>query len=422
MNRAVGAGVLAFVAACGVFCFKEFLHRRGDVPEAMRPWLDAGALGAIALLAATVVGLALAWERATWRAQSWIAAGLFALMALAPAAAKTAGRLALGPHRMTLDSILQVEAAAEKLAAGENPYATSLHGTDLERWHASPDTYALRAYPYPPLTMLLTVPPREACLRLFGRYDSRFALIPAMVAAFAICWFRWRDVPWRGALLAAAFLNPLLLPNLHVGRWDTLVLLFWVLAMARPARGSAVWLALAALTKPTFLAAAAFGMVYASARGRWLAAFLAPCVLVTAPFLIWDAPAFLTDVVGGAFGAGGQSWPILDAGLFGLGGIPLYAGWVPSEVSPFPFWVVQVPVTAVVAWVGLRRLQARRTLTAFAVGTALTIAAFHYFGRVSDPAYFGTLLSMAVVGAGFEAARHAQQESASPSLLRQQAA
>src|SRR6185436_13531008 len=263
----------------------HLLHRFSSQAESLTGrfgGLVRFSLGATLVL--VILGLLLAgigWRRLAARHWEFLIAGLFVLMVVVPALGKTTGRLLLGPERMSLDPIIQVEVAAGMLAQGKNPYAETYFGTDLGRWNSGGDLPAMYHLVYPPLPVVVTLPFREFCLRTVGVYDSRFLLIPALIAAFVLCWRAWRGWPWRGVFLGMVFLNPLLVSDFHVGRWDTLILLLWVLAMRSAAagqgRGMAVWLALGALTKTTLLASALMGVIYICRTRRealfWLGLF-----------------------------------------------------------------------------------------------------------------------------------------------------
>ena len=403
--------LLAALSLSGASLLRGFLHRLGALPQGWSGWVGAGILASLVVLVGGAFVLVLRWRRWTPRALAAAVLGLFGILVLVPAVAKTAGRLHSGSQAMVLDSVLQVEVAAGMLAAGRNPYRETYRGTELEAWHRGVDRTSLDHLVYPPLPMLLVLPFREVCLRAFGGFDSRFLLIPAVAVAFGLCWRAWRGDGGRPALLAIAFLNPLLLPNFHVGRWDTLVLLLWTLALAAWIRGRDSWmaafLAMAALVKTTAAPAALFGaFLVARCRPeglrRWIAVYAAVTGAVLLPFLAWDAPALIDDLFVWTAGLGPTPVPIVDAGPYGFAGIVLSLGWVSSPFDPFPFWVVQWPATAAVAAWGVAELRRRPSPWVFGAATTLTAGTYLYFNRFSDPAYFGALLSMAAVSAGFD--------------------
>ena len=129
------------------------------------------------------------------------------------------------------------------------------------------------------------------------------------------------------------------------------------------------------------------------------------------PFFLWDAGVFLDDTVLSLSGVGPHPVPITDSGLFGAAGVVLALGWVSSRTDPFPFWIIQVPLTAAVVWVFSRQLLCRRSLALVGLAYAVSAATWLHLGRISALAYFGVLLSMAVVAGGFERASAARGRS-----------
>jgi hypothetical protein len=391
----------------GLALLRAFLDRAESLPPAWRSLAVWGVGATTAAGTLLLLALVLFWRRLEERHLVAAVVALGVLLVLGPATAKTAGRLALGPGHMVLDSVLQVEVASGMLVQGRNPYRETYYGTDLETWHGGRDRFPLRHLVYPPVPLLLTAPVRAACIGLFGAYDSRFLLIPAWIAAFAICLKAWRGLPWRALLLAVAFLNPLILPNLHVGRWDTLALLVWVLGLTAWARERpaawAVALGILAGIKTVFLAAGVFGAlaVVRNARDarRWGAAWAGAFVLPLLPFVVWDAPALWEDLVAAPLALGGRPSILVDAGPYGGAWIARLLGGVA------PAWILQIPVTLGVAAMAGREVFERRSAAAVGAALGVTLATFFYFGSYADAAYVGYLLSMAAAGFGFDVPR-----------------
>lgn len=371
-------------------------------------------LGASLLLTvALLLGASVGWRRLADRYWEVLIAGLFALVVLAPAFGKTAGRLLLGPERMTLDPILQVEVASEMLAQGRNPYAETYFGTDLGRWNGGADLPAMHHLVYPPLPVVVTLPLRKLCLRTVGVYDSRFLLIPVLIVSFCLTWRAWKGWPWRGVFLGLAFLNPLLIEDFHVGRWDTLILLLWILALRSAAAGQgramAVWLALGALTKTTLLASALMGVIYVCRSRRealrWLGLFAAVFLGLFLPFFLWNPREMYLDLFGATQGIGPHPFPITSTPPFGFASVVLALGWAASPAAYFPFWIFQIPATLGTAVCRVRSLLKDRTLEGMAIGFVSIVGVYLYFNRYSDPSWFGALASMALLASGTDRSR-----------------
>src|SRR5439155_11480819 len=64
---------------------------------------------------------------------------------------------------------------------------------------------------------------------------------------------------------------------------------------------------------------------------------LAVPALICAPFLAWNAPAFLAGNVGFLAGTVPHSYPIRGIGTYGFGALVLLHGLVPSPNAYYPF-------------------------------------------------------------------------------------
>lgn len=402
--------ILVAAGASGLALIRAFLDRSDALPPAWRTLVVWGVGAATAAGTLLLLLLVTGWRRLTERHLLGAVAALGLLLVVAPTAAKTAGRLRLGPTRMVLDAVLQVEVAAGMLGEGRNPYRENYAGTDLERWHEGRDRFPLRHLVYPPVPLLVTWPLQAVCRTVFGAYDSRFLLLPAWIAAAALCARAWRGNPWRPFLLTAAFLNPLILSDLHVGRWDTLILLLWVLAALAWSRGrripAAITFGAMAGVKLTLLAGGVFALLAVArekrALPRWAAAWLGAFFLPLLPFLAWDAGALWEDLVAAPLGLGGHPARLIDAGAVG-------GGWVARLLGGrAPGWILQGPAVLAVAITAGREVLERGTQTAVGLATAATLATFFYFGSYAEPSYVGFLLSMAAVSCGFDALRRGE--------------
>jgi hypothetical protein len=407
------------VSLWGVHLLSNFHLLASSLHGRFGALVRAGTAGAILLLALTLVVVAAGWRRLSVRHWEALAALLFGLLVVVPMLGKTAGRLALGPAHMTLDSVIQVEVASDMLVHGRNPYGEDYFGTDLDVWNHGVDRPAMHHLVYPPLPMLLTLPLRKLCLATVGVYDSRFLLLPVLLGTFLLAWTSWRGRPWRAAALSAVFLNPLFIEDFHVGRWDTLILLLWSFAMRAATSGKpramAVWLALAALTKTTLLAAAPLGVIVACRTRReavrWLALYGAIVGGVVLPFFLWSPKDFYQDLFAALQGVGPYPYAIVSYGALGFASVVLALGWAASPAAYFPFWIFQIPATIAVAVPSLRVLLRERTLSSMGGAFVMILGIYLYFNRCSDAAWFGALLSMGVLALGYDRAR---AESASP--------
>jgi hypothetical protein len=417
------AAILAGASLWGIHLLRHFHELATPLQGRFGSLVRASTAGAMLLVALVLVVIAAGWRRFSARHWERLSAFLFALLVVAPTAGKAAGRLALGPGHMVLDSVLQVEVASDMLAHGRNPYGGDFFGTELEVWHGGVDRPAMHHVVYPPLPILITLPLRALSRATLRVYDSRFLLLPVLLATFLLAWRSWKGWPWRAAVLALAFLHPLQIEDFHVGRWDTLILLLWSLALRAAGTGKpramAVWLALAALTKTTMLAAAPLGAIVACRTRReglrWLALYGAVFGGVLLPFLVWSPKDLYQDLFAALNGIGPNPFAIVSSGPLGFSSVVLALGWAASPAAYFPFWIFQIPATLAVASASIRALLRERTLTSMGSALAMILGTYLYFNRCSDAAWFGALVSMAALAVGYDRAAGVASGAESPS-------
>ena len=422
-TRACTAAILAGASLWGIHLLRNFHELAGPLQGRFGSLVRASTAGAIVVLALLLVVVAAGWRRFSARHGELLCAFLFALLVVAPTAAKAAGRLILGPGHMILDAVLQVEVASDMLAHGRNPYGGNFFGTELEVWNRGSDRPSMHHVVYPPMPILVTLPLRLFCMATLRVYDSRFLLLPVLVGTFLLAWRSWRNWPWRAAVLALVFLNPLQIEDFHVGRWDTLILLFWSLALRAASGGKpramAVWLALAALTKTTVLAAAPLGAIVACRTRReglrWLALYGAVFGGVLLPFLVWSPKDLYQDLFAALQGRGPYPYAIVSSGPLGFSSVVLALGWAASPAAYFPFWIFQIPATLAVARASICSLLRERTLTSMGSAFVMILGTYLYFNRCSDAAWFGALFSMAALAVGYDRAAPAARPAESPS-------
>ena len=231
--------------------------------------------------------------------------------------------------------VFQQDAAAA-LLRGENPYAITypnIYG-DLRFYGPGvADAGRVRAFPYPPQTVLGDLP----AFALLG--DVRYTMVAAIVAS---AWAVARLAPaGLGNLAAAALLVLPGTPRLLLSAWTEptvlALLLLLVLAGRRlsaapPAGWGAVGVAGAlvagAKQYSPLLLAPFVGALPARGRARAVALAAGLAAAVVAPFVLWDARGFWDGVVAmqfrQPFRADALSWP---AAMVRLGFGPPSGAW-----------------------------------------------------------------------------------------------
>jgi hypothetical protein len=365
-------------------------------------------LGQAIGLGAALAGLL----RPAWQGRALLAVLL--AQVLLPAALQMHYRAWDGPSGFCHDSVLQHEIALRDLRAGINPYSRDYSGTPLARWKGWSENPALHHFVYPPLVLLASVPVEAACRAVLPRlpgkvpqlaerfYDQRLVLLLAAAAFASLAWRLLEGHPHRVALAAVALLNPWLAPFVVEGRNDVALLLPLAGAALAWRRGRPVLADLlvgVAVAAKTLLLPAVPFLLLARREGRLRAAalLLAPLVLTSLPFLLWDARAFLDDVLLAPAGHGSHPFEIRGWGGYGFANLVLALGLATSPRAAFPFLPFQAAAYAFVlwkAWPALLRDRDAPTALLWGLGGVLAVL---WFGRFIHDNYVGTLLSAAVI-------------------------
>jgi glycosyl transferase family 87 len=305
------------------------------------------------------------------------------------------------------DGAYQMQLARDVLLRGIDPYGFNYAGTGMERtpWSQPFPNPSLHHLVYWPGTVLLPLPIQAVVKALFGWWDERFWLLLATVAVWillghlapgaigrmaAIAFFL---IPGH-SLLAVLGDNDLPMVALLLGATLAIHERRWLIA--------GLLIGLAVATKQTALIAVPVLVAWSLARGidrrdllRAAGLGTAAAALLFAPFLLWNARAFVTDTITFAFGAGGEAYPIQGIGLSAW---LLEHGIIHGARDAFPFLAIQLPLV-VGAWVLAWRWFRRRQLAGdaiFWIGVAFFV--FLFTNRFSQQAYL--LLGVELMLAG----------------------
>lgn len=328
------------------------------------------------------------------------------MLVVAPALFQIMQRRATAPYRFVHDGAIQTEEAIKYLLDGVNPYVASYSGTPMAGFEFSifdvTVNPALEHNPYLPMTFLLPLPFYLILEGLTGWFDLRFFFLLLFLAMWLIL-PAFAAPANRNSLLVATALNPLFVPYFVEGRNDVVTLFFIALALLCMRRRawtlSALMMGLSMTVKQTAWFLAPFYLLYlwwGPCGRRWgprmvraLVAFVAPLIVVLAPFALWDWRAFLEDTI--LFQSAG--YPVFG---YGLSEILLQSGLVPARTAEFPFWVLQLAAgLPLLALLARRQSLANSPRTMLAAGTALTLAVA-FFSRALQDNYIGYCATLGV--------------------------
>jgi hypothetical protein len=305
------------------------------------------------------------------------------------------------------DGAYQIQLARNLLMRGVDPYGFDYTGTGLERtpWGQPFPNPALHHLDYWPGTIVLPLPLQAAFQFVTGWWDERIWLLLAGAAVFVL--LRWLVPGAAGRMAAVAFF---LIPGHSLlavlGDNDLpmiALLLAATLAIARrrfvPA---AIIVGLAIATKQTALIAVPVLVAWGFANGiSWRAlpryASLAALTVgaLIAPFIAWNASAFVRDTVLYNVGSGAEAYPIQGIGLSSW---LLQAGIIHGPRDAFPFLLIQLPVV-IAAWtLGWRWLLRHRLAGDALLWIGLAFFLFLFTNRFAQPTYLVLAVELITVG------------------------
>ena len=367
------------------------------------------------VLIVTLVAAFAVCDRA-WRAESWsrqrarvlIVTLIIALIVIAPTLLEIYLRRITAPSEHIHDGAIQTEQAIYFLWAGKNPYVENYTQTPMANWFAyfdlpPRDNPALDYLPYLPATFIAPMPVAWFAQSAFGFFDLRmYHLIWFGALAFGLLALpeNWEH---KLGLLITISLQPLFVPFVIEGRNDIVVLgaltLTWLLLARGRITLSALLLGFACALKPTAWFAAPFFFAhlwFTRARDwKWIARVAAlPCASVAAlfiaPFIVWDARAFIEDALWYQ-STGYQIWGQ------GLSPLLLALNILPHKDAPFPFTLIQFLIGAL-ALIFLLRWQRRApTLRRMIAATATLGFVVGVVGRAFIDNHIGFMLSLGLI-------------------------
>jgi hypothetical protein len=315
----------------------------------------------------------------------------------------------LVPGTTTLigDGAYQIQLARNLLMRGVDPYGFDYTGTGLERapWGQPFPNPALHHLDYWPGTIVLPLPIQALFQFVAGWWDERIWLLLAGAAVFLL--LRWLLPGTAGRMAAVAFF---LLPGhslLAVLGDNDLpmigLLLAATLAMTRrrllPA---AILIGLAIATKQTALIALPVLVAFSFAHGvswrtlpRYASLAALTMAALLAPFIAWNASAFVRDTVLYNVGSGVEAYPIQGIGLSTW---LLQAGIIHGPRDAFPFLVIQLPLVLAVWVLGWRWLLQHRLAGDAIFWMGLAFFVFLFTNRFAQPTYVLLGVELILVG------------------------
>lgn len=337
--------------------------------------------------------------------------GLIGAFVILPTLAAMIYRQNSAPHLYIHDGAIQTEEAIKFLLAGKNPYLETYAYTPMGQWFFREPGFSrnpsLEHLPYLPWVVIFSLPFYWLSQTFIGWYDQRLVFLGMLITTMLILLRLRQNAHNRLALLMMIALNPLFVPFFIEGRND-IVVLFWLigalyLLQQRHWSWAGVWIAAAAASKQTAWFMLPFFVLFVlnpAQRQHWRdllprARILIPAlvffVLVVMPFVLWDARAFVEDVINYQSGVsyGTANYPIKS---LGFGSLVLGFDWVESSAATFPFSIFQIVFGGLTLIVLLIYQWRHNTIAQMMLNYALLLFVFAFFSRTFNDNHLGFVL------------------------------
>lgn len=311
------------------------------------------------------------------------------------------------------DIILQQEAAMRYLIVGKNPYKETYFGTAVEDWHygeLGKDAInpALYHFVMPPWYLLFPFAFYYTGIPLVGFFDGRMALLFTMGLLLVTLWYWYRDKAIARIAITLTALSPSVVDYFVEGRSDVFALSWLMVTMLLLRHKRYVWsgvfLALSFLSKQTTWFILPFYALFLWSKNVknpgvfWRTAIISVAVVsvFVAPFLLWDARAFIDSVLLYLTGNTPTSYPVSGYGL----GMMLYELGVIRDIHEYyPFVLWQVAIALPFLIILLRILWKKPTESGVMISYALFLFVYWYLSRYFNNSHLGYLSMLFVLGA-----------------------
>jgi photosystem II stability/assembly factor-like uncharacterized protein len=328
--------------------------------------------------------------------------GLIGVLFLLPEVLAIASQ---GPNPAVHDGILLTDSAADRLLHGLSPYGHDyIDSAQMRRVFISesPVNWGLGHFVYPPGLVLLDLPLRALHSPVV---NMTWLWPPALICLCLAASSLGRTDFERIVCVVAVVLNPgfLFFFSAHYNDLLFLIPALGAVAAARRQRvvlggvllGLALCLKQSAFIFVPFLVYLAYRRQGRRDAGKLILAAGATVLLVVAPFVAWNPSAFVSDTAGFFFSSGTDSDPIRG---YGLTGILLNLGVIPTQWSRFPSGAVELAVLVPVVALAVRSLNRSFSWSRFWLWLAAEAMAVFFFGRLMAQNYFQLFTTLVALG------------------------
>lgn len=325
-----------------------------------------------------------------------------------------ADRHKTAPEYNVHDIILQQEIAMRFLREGKNPYKETYFGTVMEKFNydelgKKAVNPALYHFVMPPWYLIFPFSVSVTWGKIAGYFDGRMVLLVSYCILLFALWKLYAGEMFRNLAIIMVSLAPGVIDFFVEGRSDVFALSWLILSLyffeKKQYLVSSVVFGLAVMSKQTIWFSVPLYIVFMWLRQKYdpkkTLTYLAVTGVVTAvlaaPFVIWDAKAFMTSAVFYLSGGGENSYPVAGYGF----GMILWSMGIIKDIHayyPFVYWqlLFGLPALALSVW----WLMKKPSVSRFLIGYAASLLVIWYFSRYfnnSHITYVGTLFTLGMI-------------------------
>lgn len=297
------------------------------------------------------------------------------------------------------DIIIQQEVAIRFLIHGKNPYSSTYFGTPLEKWHYS-DTEinpALYHFVMQPFYLIFSLPFYFVSTKTIGFFDGRIPLLFLFFVALVTIQKLIKDPEKKLQFMILFAFNPATLGYLLEGRDDVFMFSFFLLSLFFIYKNknllANIMMGLAFAVKQSIWPIFPFYFAYKYFKNKSfkktvyeLIPFFAIFLVITLPFILWNAKAFFDSTVFYLSGNAANSYPISG---YGFGKLLNQMGIIKDVHSYYPFWIWQVILGLPIMIYLVNWLKKENSIQRLILSYTVFLFIFWYFSRYFNNSHLG---------------------------------
>lgn len=297
------------------------------------------------------------------------------------------------------DIIIQQEVAIRYLLHGKNPYSETYFGTPLEEWNYSETEInpALYHFVMQPFYLVFSIPFYLLTTRTIDFFDGRIPLLFLFIVSLITIQKLVKESNKKLLFMTLFAFNPGTLGYLLEGRDDMFMFSFFLLAIFFIHKNKNVFgnilMGFAFAVKQSIWPIFPFYFAYTYFKNKnfrktlyELLPFAVTFLVITLPFILWNAKAYFDSTILYLSGNAADSYPIAG---YGFGKFLNQLGFIKDVHYYYPFWIWQAVVglpilVALIIW-----LKKENSIQRLILSYAIFLFVFWYFSRYFNNSHLG---------------------------------